>query len=83
MVRRMFYVAVGATVGVIAVRKATQVAHRLTPKGMAEQAGGMGGRIAEWWQIVQDTAAVREAELREALGIDEPRPEDRPGPAAA
>jgi hypothetical protein len=83
MVRRMFYVAVGATVGVIAVRKATQAAQRFTPKGMAEQAGGVGGRIAEWWQIVQDTAAVREAELREALGIDEPRTDDHSGPAAA
>jgi hypothetical protein len=83
MVRRMFYVAVGATVGVIAVRKATQAAQRFTPKGMAEQAGGVGGRIAEWWQIVQETAAVREAELREALGIDEHRNDDHSGPAAA
>jgi hypothetical protein len=69
--RRMFYVALGAAVGVIAVRKASQAAQRFTPKGMAQQAGGMGGRVAEWWEIVKDTAAVREAELREALGIDD------------
>ena len=81
--KRLFYVAAGATVGVIAFRKASQAAQRFTPAGMAQQAGGVGGRIAEWWQIVQDMAAVREAELREALGIDDPRGADHSGPAAA
>jgi uncharacterized membrane protein YebE (DUF533 family) len=81
MMRRLFYVAAGAAVGVIVVRKASQAAQRFTPAGVAAQAGGVGGRIAEWWQVVQDMAAVREAELREALGIDEPH--DHQGPAAA
>jgi hypothetical protein len=31
----------------------------------------MGGRLAEWWAIVQASAAAREVELREALGIDD------------
>jgi hypothetical protein len=69
--KRLFYVAAGATIGVLAVRKASQAAQRFTPKGMAQQAGGVGGRLAEWWEIVKDTAAVREAEIREALGIDD------------
>mgnify|MGYP001604942001 CR=1 FL=1 len=81
--KRLFYVAAGATVGVIAFRKASQAAQRFTPAGMAQQAGGVGGRIAEWWQIVQDMAAVREAELREALGIDDSGGADHSGPAAA
>jgi hypothetical protein len=82
--KRLFYVAAGATIGVIAVRKASQAAQRFTPKGMAQQAGGVGGRIAEWWQIVQDMSAVRETELREALGIDDPRvDEDHSGSSAA
>jgi hypothetical protein len=69
--KRLFYVAAGATIGVIAVRKASQAAQRFTPAGVARGAGGLGGRVAEWWQIVQEMSAVREAELREALGIDD------------
>lgn len=70
--RRLFYVAFGATVGVLAVRRVSQAAQKWTPEGLAGQASGMGGRIAEWWAIVQESAAEREVELREALGIDEP-----------
>jgi hypothetical protein len=81
--RRVFYVALGATVGVLVVRKVGQAAQRWTPAGLAEQAGGVGGRVATWWEIVKDQAMVREAELREALGIDEPRPGEGPGSTAA
>jgi hypothetical protein len=69
--KRLFYLALGATVGVIVVRRATEVAQKWTPEGIAAQAGGVGGRLQEWWSIVQDSAAEREVELREALGIDE------------
>jgi hypothetical protein len=70
-VRRVFYVALGATVGVLAVRRVSQAAQRWTPEGLAGQASGVGERIAQWWAIVQESAAEREVELREALGIDE------------
>ncbi|MGN6473949.1 MAG: hypothetical protein ACTHK4_09930 [Mycobacteriales bacterium] len=76
--RRVFYVALGATVGVLVVRKVGQAAQKWTPAGLAEQAGGVEGRVATWWEIVKDHAMVREAELREALGIDEPRIDDHP-----
>jgi hypothetical protein len=81
--RRVFYVALGATVGVMVVRKVGQAAQRWTPAGLAEQAGGVGGRVATWWEIVKDQATVREAELREALGIDQSPGTDHSGPAAA
>jgi len=70
-VRRLFYVAFGATAGVLVVRRVTQAAHKWTPEGLAGQATGVGGRLSEWWAIVQESAAARELELREALGIDE------------
>jgi hypothetical protein len=72
--RRMFYVAFGATVGVLVVRRVTAAANRWTPEGIAAQAGGLGERVAEWWAEVQHYAAQREDELREALGLDEPEP---------
>jgi hypothetical protein len=81
--KRLFYVAAGATIGIIAVRKASQAAQRFTPAGLAQQAGGVGGRVAEWWQIVQDMAAVREVELREALGIDDHSGTSHSDPTAA
>jgi hypothetical protein len=67
----MFYIAFGAAAGVLVVRRVTQAAAKWTPEGIASQAGGAGGRIAEWWATVQDYAAARELELRQALGIDD------------
>jgi hypothetical protein len=81
--KRMFYVSFGAVVGVLVVRRVSQAAAKWTPEGIASQAGGLGGRVSEWWAVVQESAAARERELREALGIDGGGP-DRDGeqPAA-
>jgi hypothetical protein len=68
--RRVFYVALGATVGVLVVRKVGAVANKWTPEGIAAQAGGAGERVSAWWAEVQHFAAERELELREALGLD-------------
>ena len=68
--RRLFYVALGATAGVLLVRRLTAAANKWTPEGIAAQAGGVGDRFAVWWAEVQHHAAEREAELREALGLD-------------
>ena len=70
--RRLFYVAFGATAGVLLVRQLTEAANRWTPEGIATQAGGVGDRVAVWWAEVQHHAAEREAELRDALGLNHP-----------
>jgi hypothetical protein len=77
-VRRLVYIAFGAAAGVLVVRRVSEAAARWTPEGIAGQAGGLGERIGQWWAIVQASAAEREVELREALGIDD----DREHPAA-
>jgi hypothetical protein len=69
-VRRVFYVALGATAGVLLVRRLTAAANRWTPEGIAAQAGGVGERVSAWWAEVQHHAAERETELRAALGLD-------------
>jgi hypothetical protein len=76
--KRMFYVAFGATVGVLVVRRVSQAAAAWTPQGLSAQAGGLGERVAQWWEIVQVSAARREAELRDALGIDDGSGDERP-----
>ena len=70
MTRRLFYVALGATAGVILVRRLTEAANKWTPEGIANQAGGVGDKVSLWWAEVHRHAAEREAELREALGLD-------------
>ena len=74
MTRRLFYVALGATVGVLVVRKATAAASKLTPSGMA---GGLAGAIAglgdairEFGAEVREGMAEREEDLRTQLGLD-------------
>ena len=67
--RRLFYVALGATAGVLIVLKLSAAANRWTPEGIAAQAGGAGEKFAAWWAEVQHFAAEREVELRDALGL--------------
>ena len=69
--RRLFYVTLGATAGVLLVRRLTAAANKWTPEGIANQAGGVGDKVSLWWAEVQHHAAEREAELRTALGLDE------------
>lgn len=75
MTRRLFYIALGATAGVLLVRKASQVAERFTPAGMshgiAGALGGLGEAIRGFGEDVRLGMAEREAELREGLGLDE------------
>ena len=69
--RRMFYIALGATAGVLIVRKVTAAANKWTPEGIAAQAGGAGERLSAWWAEVQHFAAEREIELRDSLGLND------------
>jgi len=73
--RRLFYIALGATVGVLVVRKASQVAERFTPAGLSQgltgALGGLGDAIRGFGEDVRLGMAEREAELREGLGLDE------------
>ena len=72
--RRLFWVALGATVGVLAVRKVTKAAEAYSPSGLAGGfAGGLsdlGEGLRELADAVREGMSEREAELRHALGID-------------
>jgi hypothetical protein len=74
MTRRLFYIALGATVGILVVRKASQAARRLTPAGvqssMTGALGGLGDAIREFGENVRDGMAEREDLLRSELGLD-------------
>ena len=72
--RRLFWVALGATVGVLLVRKLSKTAQAYSPSGVAHGlAGGLsdlGEGLREMSEAVREGMAQRETELRYALGID-------------
>ena len=72
--RRLFWVALGATVGVLVVRKVTKTAQAYSPSGMAAGLSGalsdLGEGMREMAEAVRQGMVERETELRYALGID-------------
>jgi hypothetical protein len=72
--RRLFWLAMGITIGALIVRKLSRAAEKLTPSGMAN---GLAGALRDLAEAISDFAAdvreamsEREAELREATGLD-------------
>ena len=74
MSRRLFYIAMGAAVGVLVVRRVTRAAQRFTPAGLqASASGSMAGltaAISDFTELVREGMAEREEELRVTLGLD-------------
>jgi hypothetical protein len=72
MTRRVFYLALGATVGVLVVRRLSAAAQQLRPESAARRfAGALNGFVDD----VRANMAVREGELRSALGVGGESPE--------
>lgn len=69
--RRVFWIALGATVGVLVVRKVTKTAESYTPEGVGRGLSGLGDGLREMAQVVRESMEQRDAELRLALGVDE------------
>ena len=67
---RLFWTALGAAVGVYAVRKVSKAAEAYTPAGVAHGLADFGDGLRELAAAVREGMAEREGELRLALGID-------------
>ncbi len=72
--RRLFWLAMGVTIGVLVVRKLQRAAQRLTPGSMAASLGDalvdLGQSIREFGADVRSAMHEREAQLRESTGLD-------------
>jgi hypothetical protein len=72
--RRLFWLALGATVGALVVRKVGKTAQSYSPSGVAQglSAGlsDLGQGLREMAEVVREGMAERETELRYALGMD-------------
>jgi hypothetical protein len=77
-VRRLLYLAIGAGVGVAAVRRVSRAASKLTPSGLAGSAGGavsgVRGSIRGFIDDVRIGMAEREIELTDAMSGEPPAP---------
>jgi hypothetical protein len=69
-VRRLFWVALGATAGVLVVRKLTKTVQAYSPEGIGRSLSSLGEGLRELADAVRDGMAEREQELRVALGVD-------------
>jgi hypothetical protein len=76
--RRLFWLAMGITIGALLVRKLSRAAEKLTPQGIAgalvEGLRDLADAIGEFGADIRAAAADREAELRAGTGLDAPLP---------
>ena len=72
--RRLFWLALGATAGVLVMRQATRAAQALSPAGLSQSLGGALGELTETVRDFADEVGAgmveRESELRAELGLD-------------
>ena len=72
--RRLFWIALGATLGVLIFRKLSRAAEKLTPEGVASSIGhglsDLAAAIGEFAAEVREASRGRESELRAAAGLD-------------
>ena len=77
--RRLFWLAMGITIGVLVVRKLSAAPERMSPgnigRQIADALGDLADAIGAFGADVRAAASVREAELRAGTGLDAPLPE--------
>ncbi len=81
--RRLFWLAMGVTIGALVVRKLARTAESLSPRGVAasvtESLRGLTATVRDFADDVREGMAERETELLEGTGLDGTlgaRPED-------
>jgi hypothetical protein len=86
--RRLFWAVLGATAGVLVMRKVNQTVQAYTPEGISRSLSNVAAGLHDLADVVREGMAEREEELRVALsaGTDDPAPparEEDPFPRAA
>lgn len=72
--RRIFWLAMGITIGVLVVRKLSNAAAKLTPSGvtasLTQALGELAESVRDFAHDVRAAMSAREAELRAGAGLD-------------
>jgi hypothetical protein len=69
-VKRVFWLALGVTVGALVVRKLSSAAEQLSPRGLSQSLRGLTDALADFVDEVREGASTRESELIEGAGLD-------------
>lgn len=70
MIKRIFWLLLGITLGVYAVTRLKKRAKALTPEGMQAGVDKLASAVRHFGDEVRAGMDQREAELRDALGLD-------------
>jgi hypothetical protein len=70
VVRRLFWIALGATIGVLLFRKVNKTIEAYSPAGVGRSLTSVGDGLRELAEVIREGMAEREEELRVALGVD-------------
>ena len=72
--KRLFWLALGITLGVLTMRRISRMAEKLTPQGMAASIGqglsDLADAVGEFGADVRAAMHERETQLRESTGLD-------------
>ncbi|HEV2885821.1 MAG TPA: hypothetical protein VGX49_02825 [Jatrophihabitans sp.] len=72
--RRLFWLALGASLGVLIFRRLSRAAERMTPQGIAAGLGAglsdLGAALRDFAGDVREAMSSQEAALRAAAGLD-------------
>jgi hypothetical protein len=68
--RRLFWLALGAAIGVLTVRKVSKTIEAYSPAGVGRSMASVGDGLRELAEVIREGMAERESELRVALGVD-------------
>ncbi len=68
--RRLFWIALGATIGILLFRKVNKTIEAYSPAGVSRSLSSVGDGLRELAEVVREGMAEREEELRIALGVD-------------
>ncbi|MHA7176409.1 hypothetical protein ACX80D_07110 [Arthrobacter sp. Sr24] len=69
--KKIFWLGVGITVGVIAARKITAAKGAIGPDGLNRAVGQMSDAVHDFADALRENMNQRESDLRIALGVDQ------------
>ena len=70
MIKRVFWMSIGITIGVIAVRRISDAKESLGPAGLNRAVGTAADALHDFTDAFRGAMTQREGELRSALGLD-------------
>ncbi|WP_285724660.1 hypothetical protein [Psychromicrobium xiongbiense] len=73
MLKRIFWLCLGAAIGIMVFRKVSSTGQTLGPAGLNRAVGRFSDSVHDFSDAVRSGMSSRETELRQALGLDETR----------